>query len=61
MSVFQLYLEHLTYFVNVSSVNWNVVSVIWNASSVNTIHVPKGEFECVWCSMLMDFKGLLVS
>ncbi len=36
MSMFQLYLEHLTYFVNVSSVNWNVVSVIWNVSSVNT-------------------------
>jgi hypothetical protein len=38
--VFQLYLEHLTYFWNVSSVTWNAFSVIWNASSVYTIHVP---------------------
>jgi hypothetical protein len=36
-SVFQLYLEHLTYFWNVSCATWNVISVIWNASSVNTI------------------------
>ncbi len=40
LSVFQLYLEHLTYFWNVSSAIWNALSVIWNASSVNTIHVP---------------------
>ncbi len=40
LSVFQLYLEHLTYFWNVSSVNWNAFSVIWNTSSVDTIHVP---------------------
>ena len=60
LSVFQLYLEHLTYFWNVSSVTWNAFSVIWNASSVDTIHVPvKGELECVWCSMLKNFEGLL--
>jgi hypothetical protein len=49
-------------FVNVSSENWYVFSVIWNASSVNTIPVPvKGELECVWCStgMLQNFKGSL--
>jgi hypothetical protein len=40
LSVFQLYLENLTYFWNVSSVTWNAFIVIWNASSVNTIHVP---------------------
>jgi hypothetical protein len=40
LSVFQLYLEHLTYFWNVSSVTWNAFSVIWNTSSVNTIHIP---------------------
>jgi hypothetical protein len=39
-SVFQLYLEHLTYFWNVPSATWNVYSVILNASSVNTIHTP---------------------
>jgi hypothetical protein len=32
----QLYLEHLTYFLNVLR---NAFSVIWNASSVTTIHV----------------------
>ncbi len=57
LSVFQLYLEHLTYFWNVSSVTWNAIGVIWNASSVNTIHVPvKGELECVWCSMPKNFE-----
>jgi hypothetical protein len=40
LSVFQLYLEHLTYFWNVSSATWSAFSVIWNASSVSTIHVP---------------------
>jgi hypothetical protein len=40
LSVFQLYLEHLTYFCNVSSVTRNAFSVIWTASSVKTIHVP---------------------
>jgi hypothetical protein len=40
LSVFQFYLEHLTYFWNVSSVTWNAFSVIWNSSSVNTIYVP---------------------
>ena len=40
LSMFQLYLKHLTYFWNVSSVTWNAFSVIWNASSVDTIHVP---------------------
>ena len=40
LSVFQLYIEHLTYFWNVSSAIWNAFSVIWNAFSVNTIHVP---------------------
>jgi hypothetical protein len=40
LSVFQLYIEHLTYFWNVSCAIWNAFSVIWNASSVNTIHVP---------------------
>ncbi len=40
LSVFQLFLEYLTYFWNVFSVTWNVFSVIWNASSVNTIRVP---------------------
>jgi hypothetical protein len=45
LSVFQLYIQHLTYFWNVSCAIWNAFSVIWNASSVNTIHVPvKGEF-----------------
>ncbi len=39
LSVFQLYLEHLTYFWNASSVTWNVSSVIWSASRVNTIYV----------------------
>jgi hypothetical protein len=39
LSVFQLDLEHLTYFWNVSGVTWNAFSVIWNASSVNSIHV----------------------
>ncbi len=49
--VFQLYLEHLTYF-------WNVSCVTWNASSVSTVHVPvKGELQCVWCSRLKNFKG----
>jgi hypothetical protein len=58
--VFQLYLEHLIYFWNVSSVTWNAFSVIRNAFSVNTIHVSvKGEMECVWCSMLKNFKGPL--
>ncbi len=58
LSVFQLYLEHLTYFWNASSVTWNAFCVIWNASSVgvDTIHVPKGELECVWCSMLKNFE-----
>jgi hypothetical protein len=37
--VFQLHLEHLTYFWNVFSATWNVFSVIWNVSSVDTIHV----------------------
>jgi hypothetical protein len=37
--VFQLYLEHLNYFWNVSSTISNVFTVIWNASCVNTIHV----------------------
>jgi hypothetical protein len=40
LSVFQLYLEHLTYFLNVFSVTWNAFHVIWNASSVNTIYLP---------------------
>ncbi len=40
LSVFQLYLEHLTYFWNVFSATWNAFSVIWNASSVTTIHGP---------------------
>jgi hypothetical protein len=40
LSVFQLYLEHFTYFWNVSCAIWNAFSVIWNASSVYTIHVP---------------------
>jgi hypothetical protein len=35
LSVFQLYLEQLTYFLNVSSVTWNASSVIWNASNVS--------------------------
>ncbi len=35
LSVFQLYLEHLTFVGNASFVNWNVSSVIWNASSSN--------------------------
>ncbi len=39
LSAFQLYLEHLTYFWNVSIVTWNAFIVSWNASSVNTIHV----------------------
>ncbi len=39
LSVFQLYLEHLTYFRNV----FIVFSVIWSASCVNTIHVPVKE------------------
>jgi hypothetical protein len=39
-SVFQLNLEHVIYFWNVSSEIWNALSEIWNASSVNTIHVP---------------------
>jgi hypothetical protein len=33
LSVFQLYLDHLSYC-------WNVSSVTWNASSVNTIPIP---------------------
>ncbi len=37
--MFQLYLEHLTYFWKISSVTWNAFSEIWNASSFNTIHV----------------------
>ncbi len=40
LSVFQLYLEHLTYFWNVFRVTCNVFSIIWNASSVTIIHVP---------------------
>ncbi len=60
LSVFQLYLEHITYFWNVFSVTWNAFSVIWNASSVSTIHVPfKEELEYVWCSMLKNFEGPL--
>jgi uncharacterized protein YjaZ len=60
LPVFQLHQEHLTYCWNVSNVIWNVLSVIWNASSVNTIHVPvKMRNECVWCSMLKNFKGTL--
>jgi hypothetical protein len=60
LSVFQLSLEHLTYFWNVSSVTLNAFTVIWNAFIVNTIHVPiKGELECVWCSMLKNFEGPL--
>jgi hypothetical protein len=60
LSVFQFYLEHLTYFWNASSVTWNVFSVFWYASSINTIHVPvKGELECVWCSMHKNFKDPL--
>jgi hypothetical protein len=61
LTVFQIYLEHLTYFWNVSSLTWNATSVIWDAFSVHTTHVPvkKGELECVWCSMLRNFKGPL--
>ncbi len=33
--LFQLYLEHLTYFWNVSSVIWNAFNVIWNAKDEN--------------------------
>ncbi len=40
LTVFQIYLEHLTYFWNVSSVTWNASSVLWDAFSVNTAHVP---------------------
>ncbi len=40
LSVFQLYSEHHIYFCNVTSVTWDTFSVIWNASIVNTIHVP---------------------
>ncbi len=54
LSVFQLYIEHLTYFWNVSSAIWNAFSVIWNASSVNTIHVPVKSK-----SMLKNFEGPL--
>jgi hypothetical protein len=38
LSVFQLYLQHLTSCWNVSSVTLNVPGVIWNASSVYIIH-----------------------
>jgi hypothetical protein len=37
---------------------WNALIVIWNASSVNIIHV-KGELECIWCSKLKNFEGPL--
>jgi hypothetical protein len=40
LSVFQLYLEHLTCFWNLYSVTWNAYSGIWNASSVNIINIP---------------------
>jgi hypothetical protein len=43
-----------------SCATWNVFSAIWNAFSVNTIHVPvKGELERDWCSMLKNCKGPL--
>ncbi len=51
LSVFQFYLEHLTYFWNESGVTWNAASGIQNASSVNTVLV-KRELECVRCSKL---------
>jgi hypothetical protein len=39
LSVFQLYLQHHTYFWNVYSVTCDASIVIWNASSAKTIHV----------------------
>ncbi len=49
LSVFQLYLEDLTYCCwNVSSITCDAISVIWDASSVNTVHIPiKRESERV--------------
>jgi hypothetical protein len=36
----------------------NSSSVVCNVSSVNTSHIlTKGELECIWCSMLKNFKG----
>jgi hypothetical protein len=58
--MFQLYLEHLTYFLDVSNVTWNVAGVIWNASSFNTIHVPvKRRIGMFLFSMHKNFKGPL--
>jgi signal transduction histidine kinase len=37
----------------------NVSSVLWNASSVNTVQVPKKLLECVLRCMLQNFKKLL--
>jgi hypothetical protein len=58
--VFQLYLEHLTYFWNISSAIWIAFNVSWNASSVNTIHVPvkRRIGMCLEC-MLKNFEGPL--
>jgi hypothetical protein len=60
--VFQLYLEHLIYFLNVSSETWNAISEIWIASTVNIIHVPF--FFLNWnvfgvVPMLQNFNGPL--
>jgi hypothetical protein len=45
--VFQLYLEHLIYFWNVSSITWNTSSLIWNATSVSTVDVPVPGLVCL--------------
>jgi hypothetical protein len=58
LSAFQLYQNHLSFLLNVSSVNWNALSVICSASTVNTTHFLEiREFGPVCCGLLTEFKG----